>query len=143
AISQTRLNDSATVKATTVGRALAHRELRIVDAATGSVAGTGQVGEICVRTAVRMERYLNRPDETSATIDEDGWLHTGDLGSLDADGLLSFRGRLRDMIVRGGENVYALEVENAIEAHPDVVQAVVVGVPDGRWGETVAAAVVP
>src|SRR5205823_3075438 len=113
AISQTRLDDSASVKATTVGRALPLRELRIADAGTGGVAATGQVGEICVRTAVRMERYLNRPDATSATIDEDGWLHTGDLGALDDDGLLSFHGRLRDMIVRGGENVYALEVENA------------------------------
>jgi fatty-acyl-CoA synthase len=143
AISQTRLDDSPSVKATTVGRALPLREIRIADAVTGGVAATGQVGEICVRTPVRMERYLNRPDATTATIDEDGWLHTGDLGSLDDDGLLSFHGRLRDMIVRGGENVYALEVENAIESHPDVAQAVVVGLPDARWGETVAAAVVP
>ena len=143
AISQTRLDDSASVKANTVGRALPHRELRIVSPTTGDNADLGQVGEICVRTAVRMDRYLNRPEATSAAIDKDGWLHTGDLGSLDCEGLLRFHGRLRDMIVRGGENIYAREVENAIEAHPDVAQAVVVGLPDARWGESVAAAVVP
>ena len=89
-----------------------------------------------------MEGYLRRPEATSATIDGDGWLHTGDLGSLDAEGLLRFHGRLRDMIVRGGENVYAKEVEDAIESHPGVAQAAVVGLPDDHWGEIVAAAVV-
>ena len=143
AISQTRLDDSASVKANTVGRALPYRELRIVSPTTGGNVDTGQIGEICVRTAIRMERYLHRPEATSAAIDEGGWLHTGDLGSLDGEGLLRFHGRLRDMIVRGGENIYARVVENAIEAHPDVAHAVVVGLPDVRWGESVAAAVVP
>ncbi len=143
AITQTGLNDSASVKAHTVGRALQHRELRIVGCATGSTVTAGRIGEICVRTPIRMDGYLNRPDDTRATIDEDGWLHTGDLGSLDPNGRLVFQGRLRDLIVRGGENIYAREVENAIESHPDVVEAAVVGLPDDRWGEIVAAAVVP
>jgi fatty-acyl-CoA synthase len=142
AITQTRLDDTAEVKAHTVGRALPHREIRIIDTSTGKPAATGQIGEICVRTPIRMERYHHRPDATSATIDVEGWLHTGDLGSLDADGLLRFHGRLRDMIVRGGENIYAREVETAIESHPDVGQAAVVGLPDPKWGEIVAAAVV-
>lgn len=143
AITQTRLDDSPSVKANTVGRALPHRELRIIDSSTGEPLPLGEIGEICVRTPVRMDGYLHRPDATSTTIDGDGWLHTGDLGSLDDDGLLRFHGRLRDMIIRGGENVYAKEVEDAIESHPDVARVAVVGLPDGGWGEIVAAAVVP
>lgn len=143
AITATRLDDSAAVKSITVGQALPHRELCIVDVATGMPVSVGRVGEIWVRTPIRMDRYLNRPEATSATIDGEGWLHTGDLGSLDADGRLSFRGRLREMIVRGGENIYPREVEAVIETHPDVAQAAVVGLPDPGWGEIVAAAVVP
>lgn len=143
AITQTRLDDLPSVKANTVGRALPHRELRIVDSSSGLPLPVGEIGEICVRTSIRMDGYLHRPDATSATIDGDGWLHTGDLGSLDDDGLLRFHGRLRDMIVRGGENIYAKEVEDAIESHPGVARVAVVGLPDAGWGEIVAAAVVP
>ena len=143
AISATRPEDPAMVKAHTVGRALPHREIRIVDASTSTELGAGEVGEIWVRTRVRMDEYLNRPEATSATLDAQGWVHTGDLGLLDADGLLHFAGRLKEMIVRGGENIYAREVEIAIESHPDVSQVAVVGLPDERWGEIVAAAVIP
>jgi fatty-acyl-CoA synthase len=143
AITQTRLGDSTSVKATTVGRAVDYRELHIVDTATAEPLAAGEVGEICVRTCIRMDRYHNLPEATAAAIDADGWLHTGDLGSLDVDGLLRIKGRIRDMIVRGGENIYSREVEDAIESHPDVAQAVVVGLPDHHWGEIVAAAVVP
>jgi fatty-acyl-CoA synthase len=142
AITQTRLDDAPSVKANTVGRALPHRELRITDPSTGEPAQLRQIGEICVRTPIRMDGYLHRLDATSDVIDGDGWLHTGDLGSLDADGLLRFHGRLRDMIIRGGENVYAKEIEDAIESHPGVAQAAVVGLPDDHWGEIVAATVV-
>jgi fatty-acyl-CoA synthase len=142
AISATRLDDSAVVKAQTVGRPLAHREIRIADVVSGAELGVDEVGEMWVRTAVRMDGYLNRPEETSATLDARGWLHTGDLGSLDVDGLLHFRGRLTEMVVRGGENIYEREVEIAIESHPGVSQVAVVGLPDERWGEIVAAAVV-
>ncbi|MCV7393787.1 MULTISPECIES: class I adenylate-forming enzyme family protein [Mycobacterium] len=143
AITQTRLSDTASVKATTVGRAMAHRELRIIDATTSRPLPFGQIGEVCVRSPIRMDRYHNRPEATAATIDPDGWLRTGDLGSLGADGLLRIRGRIRDIVVRGGENIYAREVEDAIESHPDVAQAAVVGLADPDWGEIVAAAVVP
>jgi fatty-acyl-CoA synthase len=142
AISATRPDDAALVKAQTVGRPLAHGEIRIVDVASGAELGVDEVGEIWVRTQARMDGYLNRPEETSATLDAQGWVHTGDLGSLDVDGLLHLRGRFKEMIVRGGENIYAREVEIAIESHPDVSQVAVVGLPDERWGEIVAAAVV-
>lgn len=142
AISATRPDDPALVKAQTVGRPLAHREIRIVDVASGAELSVGEVGEILVRTQVRMDRYLNRPEDTSATLDAQGWLHTGDLGSLDDEGLLHFHGRLKEMIVRGGENIYVREVEIAIESHPDVSQVAVVGLPDERWGEIVAAVVI-
>jgi fatty-acyl-CoA synthase len=143
AISQTRLDDPDWVKATTVGRALPHREVRVVDPATGATAESGVVGEICVRTRVSMDGYLHRPEATAATIDDQDWLHTGDLGSMGDDGLLFFHGRIREVILRGGENVYAREVENVIGAHPDVSQVAVVGMPDPRWGEIVVAVVVP
>jgi fatty-acyl-CoA synthase len=143
AITQTRLDDPLWVKATTVGRAAPHRKIRIVDTSTGEPLAAGHVGEICVHTAIRMDRYHNMPEATLATIDRDGWLYTGDLGALDEQGRLRFHGRLRDMIVRGGENIYAREVEAAIESHPDVAQAAVVGLPDDEWGEIVAAVVVP
>lgn len=143
AITTCRLDDPAWVKANTVGRALPHREMRIIDTVTGAPADPGGIGEICVRTPIRMDHYNNLPDATAAAIDAEGWLHTGDLGFVDADGLLHFHGRLRDMIVRGGENIYAREVEIAIETHPDVAQAAVVGLADPRWGEVIAAAVIP
>lgn len=137
-----RLDDPPWAKAGTVGHVLPHREVRIADPAGEQPVPVGDVGEICVRTPIRMERYLNLPDATAAAIDDDGWLHTGDLGALDADGMLYFHGRLREMIVRGGENIYAREIEQAIESHPGVAQVAVVGLPDPEWGETVAAAVV-
>lgn len=142
-ITATDLGDSAEVKATTLGRALPHRELRIVDPDAGRAVAVGTVGEVWVRTPIRMTEYLNRPEQTAQTVDSNGWLHTGDLGSLDDQGRLHFHGRLKDMIVRGGENIYAFEVENAITAHPAVQQCAVVGIPDEHWGETVAAMVIP
>lgn len=143
AITATSLHDPAWVKAHTVGRPLPHRQVRIIDTATGESAPVGSIGEICVRTPIRMDCYHNLPDATSAAIDGDGWLHTGDLGSLDADGRLRVHARLKEMIVRGGENIYPREVENVIETHPDVAHAAVVGLPDAQWGEIVGAAVVP
>ena len=143
AITATSLDDPAWVKADTVGRVLPMRELCIVDTATATILPIGQVGEIWVRTPIKMDQYLHRPEATVQTIDEDGWLHTGDLGAIDADGLLYFHGRLREIIVRGGENVYPREVEAAIESHPGVSQVAVVGLPDTEWGEIVAAAIVP
>jgi fatty-acyl-CoA synthase len=142
AISTTRLDDTAQVKAQTLGRPLPHREIRIADTISGAEVGADQVGEIWVRTPVRMDGYLNRPEDTSNAVDAQGWLHTGDLGSLDREGLLHFHGRIKEVIVRGGENIYAREVEIAIESHPAVSLVAVVGLPDEHWGEIVAAVVV-
>lgn len=142
AITVTDLDDPDWVKAYSVGRTLPMREVRVVDVGTQDPAGCGQVGEIWVRTPIRMDGYHGDPSSTRSAIDENGWLHTGDLGSLDAEGLLYFHGRLRDMIVRGGENIYPREIEAILEDIPDVEQAAVLGLPDPEWGEIVGAAVV-
>lgn len=142
-ITATDLDDAPAAKASTIGRPLPNRQVRIVDPSSGLPVSVGKTGEIVVRTPSAMAEYLNRPEQTAQAIDDDGWLHTGDLGSLDPAGRLHFRGRLKEMIVRGGENIYAVEVENAILSHPDVGQVAVVGLPHARWGEIVAAAVVP
>jgi len=143
AITQTALEDTSATKATTIGRPLPLREVRLVDPVTGSDAKPGEVGEIWVRTRIRMNGYLNRPEATAETIDPNGWLHTGDIAAANPDETLQFRGRLKDMILRGGENIYASEVEAAIDSLSGVAQVAVVGLPDDRWGEIVAAMVVP
>lgn len=117
-------------------------ELRIVDAATGLDVDTGEVGEIWTRTRQNMLGYWNRPEETTKTIVQDGWLRTGDVGYLDADGYLYIHDRVKDMIVSGGENIYPAEVENVLMGHPAVADCAVIGVPDDRWGETPKALVV-
>jgi acyl-CoA synthetase (AMP-forming)/AMP-acid ligase II len=124
-----------------VGRALPGVALRIVDAA-GTTMATGESGEIATRSVANMTEYFNRPEATAETIDAQGWLRTGDAGYLDADGYLHLRDRVKDMIITGGENVYPVEVENAVRGHPDVADVAVVGVPDEKWGERVLAAVV-
>lgn len=106
------------------------------------VCEPGQVGEIVVRGANIMLGYLNRPEETAAALDEDGWYRTGDMGYMDDGGYLYVVDRLKDMIISGGENVYSTEVENALYRHPDVLEVAVFGIPDSQWGEAVHAAVV-
>jgi fatty-acyl-CoA synthase len=140
-ITQSVASDSAEDKASTIGRPLAHAAVRIVDLATGEVAPVGAVGEICVRGYQVMAGYYQMPDATAAAIDSDGFLHTGDLGTMDARGYLTIAGRIKDMIIRGAENVYPQEVEYRLVEHPAVVSAAVVGVPDERLGESVAAVV--
>ncbi|GAA1928614.1 long-chain fatty acid--CoA ligase [Nocardioides lentus] len=124
----------------TVGRAVHGMRLEVRDAA-GRPVPTGEVGEVWVSGPIVMKGYWNRPEATAETI-RDGWLRTGDLGTLDSDGDLRIVDRLKDMIIRGGYNVYPREVEEVLHTHPDVVEAAVVGVPDPRYGEEVAAAVV-
>ena len=142
AISATRLADPPDRLAETVGRPLPHTELKITDLQTGKTVRRGEVGEICVRSPIVMEGYFANPDATSATIDSDGFLHTGDLGTLDAEGYLRIHGRAREVIIRGGENIYPAELEDAILQHPDVSAVAVVGVPDERWGQIVGAAII-
>src|SRR5439155_8933188 len=124
------------------GRPLPWVELRIVDPATGRDLRPHEVGEVWMRAPNVMAGYFNRPAETAAALTPDGWLRTGDGGYVDDEGYLFLTDRLKDMIVSGGENVYPIEVEEALCGHPDVEEATVIGVPDPRWGESVNALVV-
>ena len=124
------------------GRPFPWVELRVVDPMTGADCAAGETGEVWVRAPNVTPGYFNRPDDTAAALTDDGWLRTGDGGRLDADGYLFLTDRIKDMIVSGGENVYPVEVEEALAQHPDVAEVAVIGVPDERWGETVKALVV-
>ena len=135
--------DSADDRAETLGRPLPDTEVRIADLRTGETAACGAVGEICTRGYLVMRGYLNAPEATAAAIDADGWLHTGDLGSMDERGYLRIAGRIKDMIIRGGENIYPREIEEVLISHPAVADASVLGFPDDHYGETVAAAIRP
>ncbi|MFF0015714.1 class I adenylate-forming enzyme family protein [Streptomyces sp. NPDC005374] len=128
-------------RAGTVGLPFPGQEIRIVDA-DGTEVAPGGDGEVVVRGANVMRGYLGRPDETAKVI-VDGWLHTGDIGRLDADGYLTLVGRSKDMIIRGGENIYPKEIEDVLTGDPSVLEAAVIGVPDEKWGEVVVAYVQP
>ena len=117
-------------------------ELRVVDRVTGHDLPPRQVGEVWMRGPNVMAGYANRPAETAVALTPDGWLRTGDGGYLDEDGYLFLTDRIKDMIVSGGENVYPVEVEEALSQHPAVAEVAIIGVPDERWGEAVKALVV-
>ena len=117
-------------------------ELRVVDPASGAALAAGTVGEVWMRGAQCHGRLRQPPEETAAALTHDGWLRTGDGGYLDDDGYLFLTDRIKDMIVTGGENVYPVEVEEALSQHPAVAEVAVIGVPDERWGEAVKALVV-
>ena len=125
------------------GRPYPWVELRVVDPVDGRPLGPGEVGEVWLRGPNVTRGYFNRPAETAAALTPDGWLRTGDGGYLDEDGYLFLTDRIKDMIVSGGENVYPVEVEEALAQHADVADVAVIGVPDPRWGEAVKALVVP
>ena len=127
--------------ASTVGKPLPHIEVRICDPSTGEIAPFGTVGEICTRSACVMQGYFDNPDATAEAIDGEGWLHTGDLGSMNTDGYLRIQGRLKEMIIRGGENIFPREIEDVLYGHPAVASVAVFGLPDPLWGEIVAACV--
>ena len=133
--------DSVVTKTETVGRPVAHIEVKIVDTASGKTLQCGEVGEICVRGPMIMDGYWNNPAATASTIDADGFLHTGDLASMAPDGVCKIHGRARDVIIRGGENIYPIEVEDVLAQHASVDTVAVVGVPDDRLGQQVAAVV--
>ena len=124
------------------GRPYPWVELKTIRVSDGQPCAIGEEGEICVRSPQNTPGYHNRPIETAATVDRDGWLHTGDIGYLDADGFVFISDRLKDMIITGGENVYPAEVEAALAEHPAVEAVAVVGRPDDRWGEVVTAVAV-
>jgi fatty-acyl-CoA synthase len=142
-ITQTRLDDAADDRAETLGRPYPQTEVRIVDPATQETAPTGTVGELCTRGYLVMKGYFDDPRATRQTIDEEGWLHTGDLCSMDERGYCRIEGRLKEMIIRGGENIYPREIEQLLFSHPTVGDVAVVGVPDPKWGEQVAAFIRP
>jgi acyl-CoA synthetase (AMP-forming)/AMP-acid ligase II len=125
-----------------VGTPVPGAQVRVTDYATGEEVLVGEQGELWFRTDQRMTEYLNRPDATSDTITSDGWVRTGDIGRVDADGYVYVEDRLKDMIITGGENVYGPEVERVLIEHPAVVDAAIIGVPDDHWGESVKAIVV-
>jgi fatty-acyl-CoA synthase len=122
----------------TIGRPARHTEVSIRDPQTNMVVPTGVQGEICARGYQLMLGYWNNPEATATTIDADGWLHTGDLGSMDARGFVRITGRVKDMIIRGGENLFPVEIENAMLEHASIAEVAVVGIPDATWGELVA-----
>ncbi|MDJ0961495.1 MAG: AMP-binding protein [Acidimicrobiia bacterium] len=136
---QTRRDDSIDRRVETVGTAHPHVEVRIADVETGATLERGATGEICGRGYSVMLGYWNDPDRTAEAIDADGWMHTGDLGTMDAEGFVRITGRIKDMIIRGGENIYPREIEEFLYTHPDVVDAQVIGVPDEKYGEEVMA----
>ena len=140
-ISQTFPDDSPQLQATTVGQPTAKMDVKIADPETGAVRPLGKPGEVWARGYQTMLGYFNSPEDTGATVTSDGWLKTGDLATLDAFGYLRVVGRLKDSIIRGGENIYPREIEDVLDAHPSILSSCVVGVPDEKWGEIVAAAI--
>ena len=131
--------DSIEVRVNTVGRAMPQTDIRIVSRTTGETLPYGQQGEVCVRGYALMKGYDGDPAATAEVIQPDGWLHTGDLGVMRADGCIHITGRSRDVIIRGGENIYPREVEEFLYTHPKVAEAQVVGIPNERLGEIVCA----
>jgi acyl-CoA synthetase (AMP-forming)/AMP-acid ligase II len=134
--------DTITDKSTTIGTPMPGVEVKIIDPATGETVPVGAVGEYCTRGYHVMHGYFDMPDATDAAIDDDGWLHTGDLCAMDDRGYCTVEGRLKDMIIRGGENIYPRELEDLLFAHDAVGEVAVVGLPDEKWGETPHAFVV-
>jgi fatty-acyl-CoA synthase len=138
AITHTRFDDSAQDKSETIGRPIPQVEVKIVDPETGAIQPVGEPGELCCRGFNVMLGYYDMPEVTAETIDSVGWLHTGDLCTMDSRGYCRVTGRLKDMIIRGGENVYPREIEEVLYTHPDISEVAVIGVPDEYWGEQVA-----
>jgi fatty-acyl-CoA synthase len=132
---QTRYDDSIERRVSTVGRVGPHLEVKVVDPATGLTAPHGEPGELCTRGYSVMLGYWEQPDTTAEVIDQARWMHTGDLAVMDADGYVNITGRIKDMVIRGGENIYPREVEELLYAHPDILDAQVIGVPDEKYGE--------
>jgi fatty-acyl-CoA synthase len=132
---QTRADDSVERRVATVGRVGPHLEVKVIDPATGLTVPRNTPGELCTRGYSVMLGYWRQPDKTSEVVDAARWMHTGDLAVMDDDGYLSITGRIKDMVIRGGENIYPREVEEFLYTHPDILDAQVIGIPDARYGE--------
>ncbi len=135
----TSRDDSFEHRIKTVGRNLPHQEVKIINTKTGKTVPLQQTGEVCFRGYHLMQGYHQDPEATKNAIDNNGWLHSGDLGTMDSDGYLQITGRLKNMIIRGGENIYPKEIEECIFSHPKVAAVAVFGIPDNYWGEEVMA----
>lgn len=132
---QTRRDDSLERRVSTVGRVGPHLEVKVIDPGSGVTVPRGVAGELCTRGYSVMLGYWNEPEKTAEAIDAGRWMHTGDLAVMDEDGYVSITGRIKDMVIRGGENVYPREIEELLHTHPDLMDAQVIGVPDERYGE--------
>jgi fatty-acyl-CoA synthase len=142
-MTMSRTDDPVELRVSTVGRLLPHTEGKVVDPETGAELPPNTPGEICTRGYHLMRGYYNMPEATAAAIDADGWLHTGDIGTVDENGYWAITGRLKDMIIRGGENIYPREIEELLYTNPAVQDVQVVGVPSQKFGEEVCAFVIP
>jgi fatty-acyl-CoA synthase len=136
-LTQVQGGDAPEDAETTIGQPVPQTEISIRDPGANAVTPLGAVGEICARGYCLMLGYNDNPQATAAAIDDDGWLHTGDLGTMDARGYVRITGRVKEMIIRGGENLFPAEIENVMLEHPSVAEVAVVGAPDARWGEIV------
>ncbi len=136
---QTRADDDLAHRTETVGRVHPHVEIKVVDVGTGESVERGETGEFCTRGYSVMLGYWDEPEKTAEAIDDDGWMHTGDLAVMNDDGYCVIVGRIKDLVIRGGENVYPREVEDFLYTHPDVEDVQVIGVPDQRYGEELCA----
>lgn len=139
----TRIEDSLERRVSTVGRVMPWQELKIVDPVTGGVVSRGEQGELCFRGYQVMSRYYNNPEATADTVDRSRWLHSGDLGTMDEEGYVKITGRIKEMVIRGGENLYPREIEEFVLTHPKVMDVYVLGVPDVKYGEELMAWVLP
>lgn len=136
---QTRADDSPERRVSTVGKVGPHLEVKIIDPETGLTVPRNTPGELCTRGYSVMLGYWNQPDKTAEVIDQARWMHTGDLAVMDEEGYVSITGRIKDMVIRGGENIYPREIEEFLYTHPDILDAQVIGVPDERYGEELMA----
>ncbi|GLX02735.1 AMP-binding protein [Microtetraspora sp. NBRC 16547] len=138
----TRRDDGLARRTETVGRAMPHIEVKVVDPASGLAVPRGEAGELCTRGYSVMLGYWEQPDATAEAIDAARWMHTGDLAIMDAEGYVNIVGRIKDMVIRGGENIYPREIEEFLYTHPDIADVQVIGVPDGKYGEELMAWIV-
>jgi fatty-acyl-CoA synthase len=143
AITLTLRDDPFELKAATVGIPLPYVEVKVIDPITGEVLPIASRGELCARGWLVMVGYYNMPERTAEAVDRDGWLHTGDLATMNAQGYINIVGRIKDIVIRGGENISPREIEDFLIRHPKVGDAAVLGVPDAFFGEELLAVVIP
>lgn len=136
---QTRTDDELERRVGTVGRVVPHAEVKVVDPVTGETLPVDSDGELCTRGYLVMQGYWDQPEKTAEVVDPHGWMRTGDMARMDAEGYVQITGRMKDMVIRGGENIYPREIEEFLYTHPDIVDAQVIGVPDERYGEELMA----